>query len=85
MVKQDMEGGLLKDWGKINGQLKGYWIVEGDDIQIGLMIENKFELILFPILYCHQCFQLIFNWQELMPCAKDCIFLTVTLTSPGPE
>lgn len=51
MVKQDIEGGLLKDWGKINGQLRGYWIVEGDEIQIGLMMEKYMPFFTFPEIY----------------------------------
>lgn len=51
MVRQDFESGLLKDWGKINGQLKGYWVVEGNDIEIALMMEKYMPFFTFPEIY----------------------------------
>ena len=40
MVKQDLDSGILKEWGKINGLLKGFWIAEGTEVEIGLMMEK---------------------------------------------
>ena len=51
MVKQDLESGVLKDWGKIPGQLKGFWIVEGEWLEIGLMMEKYMPFFSFPEIY----------------------------------
>ena len=51
MVKQDLDSGLLKEWGKVNGQLKGYWIAEGNDIEIGLMMEKYVPFFTFSKIY----------------------------------
>ena len=51
MVKGDIESGLLKEFGKVNGQLKGYWIAEGSEAEIGLMMEKYLPYFTFPEVY----------------------------------
>ncbi len=66
MVKEDIESGLLKDWGKINGQLSGYWIVEGDDMQIGLMMEKYMPFFTFPEIYPVVTFKQAVEFTDIM-------------------
>jgi hypothetical protein len=35
MVKQHMEKGIMKDWGSFVGEMKGYCVVEGTEVEIG--------------------------------------------------
>ncbi len=38
MVKQDIEKGVLKDWGSFTGESSGYSVVEGTKVEIGKFV-----------------------------------------------
>jgi len=37
MVKEDMKKGLIKDWGAFVGEINGYAVAEGTEVEIGKM------------------------------------------------
>lgn len=37
MVKEDMKKGIVKDWGAFVGEINGYSIAEGSEVEIGKM------------------------------------------------
>jgi hypothetical protein len=38
MVKKDMQAGISKDWGGFVGELCGYAVAEGTEVEIGNML-----------------------------------------------
>ena len=49
MVKQDMEKGVLKDWGAFTSEGQGYGIVEGTNVEIMKMTEQYVPYCQFEI------------------------------------
>lgn len=49
MVKQDIEKGILKDWGGFVGEEKGYAIVEGTEVEIGNMVQQYVPFVRFEV------------------------------------
>ena len=47
MVKQDIEKGILKDWGSFVGELKGYAVAEGTEVEIGNLIHRYVPFVFF--------------------------------------
>ena len=47
MVKQDMEKGLIKDWGNFVGEGSGYSVVEGTEVQVGMFIQQYTPYVTF--------------------------------------
>ncbi len=47
MIKQDMESGVLKDWGAFTSEGEGYCIVEGTNVEIMKMTEQYVPYVLF--------------------------------------
>jgi len=47
MVKQDLEKGLMKDWGAFVGEINGYCIAEGSEVDIGNMIHQYVPFVFF--------------------------------------
>ena len=47
MVKQDIEKGTLKDWGAFVGELNGYVIAEGTEVEIGNMVQRYVPYVFF--------------------------------------
>lgn len=47
LVKQDMETGVVKDWGAFTSQGEGFCIVEGTNVEIMKMTEQYVPYILF--------------------------------------
>ena len=47
MIKQDMESGVLKDWGAFTSEGEGYLIVEGTNVEIMKMTEQYVPYVLF--------------------------------------
>jgi len=47
MIKQDMERGVLKDWGAFTSEGEGYCIVEGTNVEIMKMTEQYVPYVLF--------------------------------------
>jgi hypothetical protein len=49
MIKQDMEGGLVKDWGAFTSEGQGYCVVEGTNVEIMKMTEQYVPYVSFEI------------------------------------
>lgn len=49
MVKQDMEKGMVKDWGAFVGELKGYDIAEGSELEIMNMLQQYVPFVSFQV------------------------------------
>ena len=47
MVKQDMEKGIIKDWGNFVGESKGYVVAEGTEVEIGNMVQQYVPFVQF--------------------------------------
>ena len=49
MVKQDLKKGVLKDWGSFVGELNGYTVAEGTEVEIGIMIQQYVPFVFFKV------------------------------------
>ena len=49
MVKQDQDKGLMKDWGAFVGELNGYSVVEGTEVEIGNMVQQYVPFVSFKV------------------------------------
>ena len=49
MVKQDLKKGALKDWGSFVGELNGYTVAEGTEVEIGIMIQQYIPFVFFKV------------------------------------
>ena len=47
VVKQDMEKGITKDWGSFVGETNGFFVAEGDAVEIGLTIQQYVPYVSF--------------------------------------
>jgi hypothetical protein len=47
MVKEDLKKGTLKDWGTFVGEISGYSVAEGTEVEIGNMIQQYVPWIIF--------------------------------------
>ena len=47
MVKQDMEKGISKDWGAFVGELSGYSIAEGTELEVMAMRQQYVPFVSF--------------------------------------
>ena len=47
MVRQDFEKGLIKDWGAFVGGNKGFTIVEGSEVEVGIMSQQYVPFVHF--------------------------------------
>ena len=47
MVKQDMQSGLLKEWGTYIGELKGFSVAEGSEEEVGKMVQKYIPFVYF--------------------------------------
>ena len=47
MVKQDIEKGVLKDWGSFTGEGSGYSVVEGTKVEIGKFVQQYTPYVIF--------------------------------------
>ena len=47
MVREDMAKGALKDWGSFVGELKGYAVAEGTEVEIGSFIQRYVPYVSF--------------------------------------
>jgi hypothetical protein len=41
MIKEDPKKGILKDWGAFVGEINGYSIVEGTEVEIGNQLQAR--------------------------------------------
>jgi len=49
MVKEDMKKGLIKDWGAFVGEIGGYSIAEGTEVEIGKMNVQYAPFVRFKV------------------------------------
>jgi hypothetical protein len=49
MVKQDIRKGITKDWGAFVGELNGYSIAEGTEVEIGTMLQQFSPFVHFKV------------------------------------
>jgi hypothetical protein len=49
MVKQDIEKGISKDWGAFLGELNGYAIAEGTELEVMNMLQQYVPFVLFEV------------------------------------
>ena len=47
MVKKDIEKGLIKEWGAFVGEINGYCVVEGNEVEIGNFINQYVPFVFF--------------------------------------
>ncbi len=47
MTKQDLQKGIMKDWGAFVGEINGYVVAEGSEIEIGKMIQQYIPFVTF--------------------------------------
>ena len=47
MVKQDMQSGLLKEWGTYIGEMKGFGVAEGSEEEVGKMAQKYIPFVHF--------------------------------------
>jgi len=47
MVKQDLQKGAMKDWGAFVGEINGYTVVEGSEVEIGNLIQQYVPFVSF--------------------------------------
>jgi hypothetical protein len=47
MIRQDMKGGLIKDWGAFVGEINGYSIAEGTEVEIGKLNQKYVPYVIF--------------------------------------
>ena len=49
MVKQDIKNGKTKDWGAFVGELRGYSVVEGTEVEIMNGLQRFFPFVSFKV------------------------------------
>jgi hypothetical protein len=49
MVKQEMEQGLNQAWGVFVGELAGYAVLEGTEVEIGAAVQKYVPYVLFSV------------------------------------
>jgi len=49
MVKEDMKKGIIKDWGSFVGELNGYAVVEGSEVEIAKMNAQYAPFVRFKV------------------------------------
>lgn len=47
MVKQDMQSGLIKEWGTYIGEMKGFGVGEGSEEEIAIMAQKYAPIVQF--------------------------------------
>lgn len=52
MVKQDLKHGVTENWGAFLGEMKGYCLVEGDDLDIATMVQRYTPYVYFRTYPC---------------------------------
>jgi len=52
MVEQDMKKGITKDWGSFIAESGGYCVVEGSELEIGIMAQQYAPYVEFKTHAC---------------------------------
>jgi hypothetical protein len=57
LIKKDFEKGITKDWGAFVGEGRGYCIVEGNDVEISILLQQYSPYVHFethPVMSVNQ-------------------------------
>ena len=49
IVKQDIKKGMTKDWGAFVGEINGYSVAEGTEVEIGNMLQQFAPFVRFKV------------------------------------
>ncbi len=49
LVRQDLEQGIVKDWGAFVGGLKGYFVAEATEVEIGYLTQQYVPFVFFEV------------------------------------
>jgi len=49
MVKEDLKKGLSKDWGAFVGEINGYAVMEGTEVEIGNALQRYVPWVIFKV------------------------------------
>ncbi len=49
MTKQDIEKGIVKEWGAFVGEINGFSVVEGTEVEIGNLAQKYVPFISFKV------------------------------------
>ena len=49
MVKQDREAGMIKDWGTFVGEINGFAVYEGTEVQVGSALVKYVPYVSFKV------------------------------------
>jgi len=49
MVKEDIKKGMSKDWGAFVGEINGYSVAEGTEVEIGNMLQQYAPFVHFKV------------------------------------
>jgi len=49
MVKQDIQKGIMKDWGGFVGEINGYTVAEGTEVEISNMLQQYVPFVQFKV------------------------------------
>ena len=49
MVKEDMKKGITKDWGAFVGEIRGYSILEGTEVEVGNALQQYVPFAIFNV------------------------------------
>jgi hypothetical protein len=49
IIKQDIKKGMTKDWGAFVGEINGYAVAEGTEVEIGSMLQQFAPFVLFKV------------------------------------
>lgn len=49
MVKQDIKGGKVKEWGAFVGEINGYAVYEGTEVEVGSMLVQYSPYVSFKV------------------------------------
>jgi len=69
MVKEDIKKGITKDWGAFVGELNGYVIVEGTEVEIHTQMTRYSPFVrmkVHPILSLSQLDEVMKNFEQMI-------------------
>ena len=49
MVKEDIKKGMVKEWGAFVGEINGYLVAEGSEVEIGNMVQQYVPFVSFKV------------------------------------
>jgi len=49
MVKEDLKKGLSKDWGAFVGEINGYAVMDGTEVEIGNALQRYVPWVIFKV------------------------------------